>query len=457
MSDSSHDASADRQAIADLLEGQLDAEETERLTKRLLADADLRREYVRHAAMQALLRWRSGLAHDEQWKGVDPSTVAQLLDEAEQTERQQIEAALAQRAKQCVEQAARERRMQESQLARPQRSEPIVIPWSVVYGLSTAAAVAVALFVYQAWPKNEQPPVVEAETPAVEDSAIVATLVDAMEARWGTGARPVAVGTRLERGPYELTDGFVQIEFQGGATTVIEAPAQFELLARDVVQLKRGKLAGDVPPQAVGFSVNTPLTTIVDLGTAFGVAIDGQENVQVQVFEGAVEAVLSDSANRVELREGRTVEVATVDGQTQLSDIEVDAGFFVREMPDQPAYARAVIDAGPFLYWRFESAPRGVVPNEMAEDFAASIAVGRAGSNGLVDGVMRFDAFNTGLVAICDSRRNLPLDGDYSIEFWMQPNREHHGAIVAIGAPTGLALKPQHSVIFVGVCGEDRS
>jgi hypothetical protein len=52
--------------------------------------------------------------------------------------------------------------------------------------------------------------------------------------------------------------------------------------------LRRGRLTAKAPAAAIGFRIDTPALTVVDLGTAFGVAADASGSAEVQVFDGEV-------------------------------------------------------------------------------------------------------------------------------------------------------------------------
>jgi hypothetical protein len=448
------DHSDDNLLIARCLDGELSADQMQELVRRMRHDDQLRQMYLRHSAMQAMLHWVHGTVQDSLLEEVDPQVVAKLLDDAQRAERQQIEERLEAKSIACVEQAARQRRREEALAVGPRRRDIIEIPKAAVYAAAAAVAVVVALAIHQNWP-DESRTLVQVQPPAIDNRLAVATLTGSLEAEWGNATLSTADGTLLEKGPYELVNGFVEIASVSGATLVVEAPARFEILSRDCVQLKFGKLTGDVPPQAVGFSVNTPLATVVDLGTAFGVGVDEQHNVKLSVFEGEVEALLSDSGKRTTLARNRSVAVTMVDGESQLNDSPIDPHYFVRHLPTLPAYARAVVAAAPVVYWRFESAQGGVLVNEVSSEFYGEISPGITGSTGIGDGVMKFEAANLGLVAHCDDRQPLPLGNDYTIEFWMKTYRQHLGGIVAIGLPNNEAHSPFLNAIYVGVGGTD--
>ena len=80
-----------------------------------------------------------------------------------------------------------------------------------------------------------------------------------------------------------------QLEFYGGATVVLEGPADFELLGTDRGFCRRGRLRVRAAAQAQEFSVETPTARVTDLGTEFGVRVDEGGGSEVHVFDGKVE------------------------------------------------------------------------------------------------------------------------------------------------------------------------
>jgi ferric-dicitrate binding protein FerR (iron transport regulator) len=95
--------------------------------------------------------------------------------------------------------------------------------------------------------------------------------------------------------------------------------------------LHRGKLAAHVPPQAVGFEIETPTARIVDLGTDFRLAASGQET-KLLVATGKTDLyALSASDKRQlanpsrQLESGQAVSVSSsAQGSVVVQDVEYD-------------------------------------------------------------------------------------------------------------------------------------
>jgi hypothetical protein len=88
-----------------------------------------------------------------------------------------------------------------------------------------------------------------------------------------------------------LTAGFAEITTKRGAVVILEAPATIELIdSPNALRLHAGKLVGICETESSkGFLIRTPHMDVADLGTRFGVAIDGQGNTLAEVFEGSVQ------------------------------------------------------------------------------------------------------------------------------------------------------------------------
>ncbi len=184
--------------------------------------------------------------------------------------------------------------------------------------------------------------------------------------------------------------GLAEIAFASGARVVLQGPARFEVESASSGRLERGRLHASVPHEAVGFAINTPGGSVVDLGTEFGVLVDGAGQCEVHVFSGSVEIVSVGSATAAEpsrrVGAGRAVRLRpTAPGAPpQIEDSPADPGAFVRDLPsaELPAGAvaalRALVEAHPSLmhHYTFE----GATPDEQCRD--------RHGSLHLIETVM---------------------------------------------------------------------
>ncbi len=100
---------------------------------------------------------------------------------------------------------------------------------------------------------------------------------------------PAKPGETMMSGRWSLLSGYMQIQTPQGASVLIQAPSRFNLTREGAVALDRGRLTANVPQEAIGFTVVTPAMRVIDLGTEFGVEVDGEGKTRAAVFTGLVE------------------------------------------------------------------------------------------------------------------------------------------------------------------------
>tara|TARA_A100001015_G_scaffold311664_1_gene415352 strand:- start:141 stop:1547 length:1407 start_codon:yes stop_codon:yes gene_type:complete len=116
-----------------------------------------------------------------------------------------------------------------------------------------------------------------------------ARLVSAENPDW----RGVAVktGEEMPNTMLHLQNGAVEIDFPSDTKVVIEAPAYFQITSDSSIRFAKGMLTATHGGQPGTFQVNTPVGSITDLGTQFGVWVDHsleEATVITQVFEGNI-------------------------------------------------------------------------------------------------------------------------------------------------------------------------
>ncbi len=116
-----------------------------------------------------------------------------------------------------------------------------------------------------------------------------ATLVEAGGCQWSGSTLPTLAGSRLSSGSLRLKQGRAHVGFDNGAQVFLEGPAVFYLHDANRAHLESGRIMAHVPQQAIGFTIETQTTDIVDLGTEFGVEVTPSGATEVQVLEGEVE------------------------------------------------------------------------------------------------------------------------------------------------------------------------
>jgi hypothetical protein len=174
-------------------------------------------------------------------------------------------------------------------------------PWAWATGLAACLAVLFGVSLLSR-PKVAGPRQ-EAETRAV------AVLNRAVNVEWATPDDVRYPGAALAPGWLRLKAGVLQLEFFNGASVVLEGPAELEVVSAREAFCKSGKLSAEAPPSAHGFRVRTPQMNLVDLGTAFGLAVSSN-GAEAHVFKGEVE-LQGESAAKQRLKEGEAAAMAS--------------------------------------------------------------------------------------------------------------------------------------------------
>lgn len=115
----------------------------------------------------------------------------------------------------------------------------------------------------------------------------VATLLFADNCEWRKTDRLVE-GQRLAAGSLQLERGLAVLRFDGGAAVVIEGPTDLDLESRGSARLASGRLTVRAPEEAAGFTVHTPASDVVDLGTEFAVVVERGGATELHVLEGEI-------------------------------------------------------------------------------------------------------------------------------------------------------------------------
>ncbi|MEM1297131.1 MAG: FecR domain-containing protein, partial [Verrucomicrobiota bacterium] len=95
--------------------------------------------------------------------------------------------------------------------------------------------------------------------------------------------------TTIRTGHYEASEGITSFRFGNGVEVVVEAPATFQIESNLRMSLAQGRLSATVPPEGIGFTVETPAAEVVDFGTEFAVEVATDRSSEVHVFDGAVD------------------------------------------------------------------------------------------------------------------------------------------------------------------------
>lgn len=159
---------------------------------------------------------------------------------------------------------------------------------------AVALALAAVFLLVVALPQSAVDRPVARDTAKDQLPNAIAAVTSVSGAEWAQG-RSLGVGSSLRQGDrVGLSSGIIKLTYNCGAEVLLQGPCEFVVVDAMQGKLCRGKLTVDVPPRAFGFGVVCPKTDIIDLGTAFGVAVDENGETDLQVFDGEVMCAAAD-------------------------------------------------------------------------------------------------------------------------------------------------------------------
>ncbi len=172
---------------------------------------------------------------------------------------------------------------------RPAReSQPKSSRYSWIIGLAATVLVLGSLYVAEV-AKTSVRDAGETEllaSPATENALRVATVLLSEDCVW-TGANLVE-GQRLTVGQFGLSSGTAVLRTDSGAELVVVGPAEINLLSPARASVHRGDVMVRVTDGGEGFSLLTPTSEVIDLGTEFAVKVDAGGATEVHVLDGEV-------------------------------------------------------------------------------------------------------------------------------------------------------------------------
>lgn len=203
---------------------------------------------------------------------------------------------------------------------------------SLLMGFSTIVAVAASLVVaFSRWQPTE--PRSLDRTQALDASnKPVATLVRATRVQWHPDDAGLSELSRLVPGKrIRIESGKIEILFDSGVELVIAGRTDAVIDSSMRVVAKLGKFSARAGERGRGFTIETPATSVIDLGTEFGVDIDPSGSTKVAVFKGEVDLKYINASNpgidrSVErLRVGEAVQIDTGGVPRRLVAIDSDS------------------------------------------------------------------------------------------------------------------------------------
>ena len=204
----------------------------------------------------------------------------------------------------------------------------------------------------------------------------IARIEQANDVRWCDEAVPAAGASLPAGSKLAFQQGLLAVVFQSGARVILQGPAEIELSSPSALFLQHGKLTAEVSTAAHGFTVRTPNSTVVDLGTRFGVACQAGQT-DVEVFVGRVLLRLDDqqsggSPRELPLSANSAMRINGIPGQGRLKTEPLVAGSrnFVQSLAGSAAQLQALAENDPHLVhlYSFEGADcHGEAPRPAGE------------------------------------------------------------------------------------------
>ena len=153
------------------------------------------------------------------------------------------------------------------------------------------------------------------------------------------------MGDKLNTGLFKLAEGYAEIVLNNGVQLTLEAPIKIDFKNPDLIHLLEGNLVANVPEQAIGFTVLTPSSEIIDLGTEFAVGVNQSGASEVHVMQGEVKARSLKNNKFVNLFKD---DARAFDAQQQMSIIESNPMRFRRSLPGESP------EDPDYLHWSFD-------------------------------------------------------------------------------------------------------
>lgn len=123
------------------------------------------------------------------------------------------------------------------------------------------------------------------------NSKVVGRVIGLQGIEWHQDQRKFSFGDSIREGErLQLELGSMEILLANGAKLTVDGPVDFNATSLDTMRLNIGKVVAAVPRTARGYTIVTPTTEVVDIGTQFGLSVDESGATEVHVFDGDVVA-----------------------------------------------------------------------------------------------------------------------------------------------------------------------
>jgi len=241
--------------------------------------------------------------------------------------------------------------------------------------------------------------------------------------------------TGLTAGEYRLQQGLLHLRFDGGVMVYVEAPARIDAVSGKRLILQSGRLSASVPPEGIGFTVETPEAEVIDFGTEFSVEVSSGTS-EVHVFDGLVRvqpraAKDGRAAEAVDLRTSQAVKIEEADEKPMKIKLAKDR--FIRNFEEpKRTYPDTVRQLGPVAYYRMPIRARGLYcePQQHSGKVLTGEGVRPPHAPGFIGASLRVQANSTGRGGQVDSPPPLNT-GQFTLSVFVYLETPTHDGTVA--------------------------
>ena len=173
--------------------------------------------------------------------------------------------------------------------------------WLVWGPIAAAAVLLIGLFLGSGLLQNG----------SSDSSQVVARFGGLSDCRWVDAAKQIESGQRIKVGErLELSSGIAEVIFDTGARLELTGPTIIEIRSSNGGFLTMGEvhLVAETP-ESKGFTLETPISKFIDIGTAFTATVSPDGLSRLDVTEGEVDVIVDENVGPRRITAGQTMYV----------------------------------------------------------------------------------------------------------------------------------------------------
>ena len=147
--------------------------------------------------------------------------------------------------------------------------------------------------------------------------------------------------------------GYLECRLDNGVVTLVEGPARVQVQGQREFFMDWGKIFANVPQQAIGFTVSSPSSRVIDLGTEFGIEVQSDGSSRVYTYDGSVSLINMCESASISSEILTAGAARQVDGQTGTKrKIGFKEDYFARKISENHAFiwrGQSSLDLGDIL------------------------------------------------------------------------------------------------------------